>query len=99
MLLHGFLIEQKIEWRKGMEMGSNESIKQGVMAGLGISFISAHTIAAEVEEGRLAVLDVAGTPLVRHWYLGRLQEKKLLPASLAFWEFLEKSCWDFLPKL
>jgi LysR family transcriptional regulator for metE and metH len=99
MLLHRFLTEQKIEWRKGMEMGSNESIKQGVMAGLGISFISAHTIAAEVEEGRLAVLDVVGTPLVRHWYLVRLQEKKLLPASLAFWEFLEKSCRDFLPKL
>lgn len=99
MLLHRFLTEQKIEWRKGMEMGSNESIKQGVMAGLGISFISAHTIAAEVEEGRLAVLDVAGTPLIRHWYLVRLQEKKLLPASLAFWEFLKKSCRDFLPKL
>ncbi len=99
MLLHSFLTEQKIEWRKGMEMGSNESIKQGVMAGLGISFISAHTIAAEVEEGRLAVLDVAGTPLVRHWYLVRRQEKKLLPASLAFWEFLEKSCRDFLTKL
>ena len=69
MLLHSFLTEQNIEWRKGMEMGSNESIKQGVMAGLGISFISAHSIATEVEEGRLAVLDVAGTPLVRHWYL------------------------------
>lgn len=75
MLLHRFLTEQKIEWRKGMEMCSSESIKQGVMAGLGIAFISAHTIAVEVEEERLAVLDVAGTPLVRHWYLVRLQEK------------------------
>ena len=44
MLLHSFLKEQNIEWRKGMEMGSDESIKQGVMAGLGISFIYAHTI-------------------------------------------------------
>ena len=34
-----------------MELSSNESIKQGVMAGLPISFISAHTIAVEVEEG------------------------------------------------
>src|SRR5262245_56340187 len=29
----------------GTEMGSNETIKQAVMAGLGIAFISAHTIA------------------------------------------------------
>jgi LysR family transcriptional regulator for metE and metH len=99
ILLHSFLTEQKIDWCKVMEMGNNESIKQGVMAGLGISFISAHTIAAEVEKGRLAVLDVAGTPLVRHWYLVRLQERKLLPASLSFCEFLEKNCRDFLPKL
>ena len=34
-----------------MEMSSIEFIKQGVMAGLHISFISAHTIAVEVEAG------------------------------------------------
>jgi hypothetical protein len=37
--------------------GSNETIKQAVMAGLGIAFISAHTIAAEIDDGRLAILD------------------------------------------
>ena len=49
-----------------METGRNESIKRVVMAGLDISFISANTIVALVEKGRLEVLDLAGTPLVRH---------------------------------
>jgi LysR family transcriptional regulator, low CO2-responsive transcriptional regulator len=45
-----------------MEIGSNETIKQAVMAGMGIALLSAHTIAAELRDGRLAVLDVAGLP-------------------------------------
>ena len=70
-----------------MEADRNESIKRGVMAGLGISFISANTIAALVDKERLEVLDLASTPLVRHWYLMRLQKRKLILASL----FLEIS--------
>ena len=52
----------------GVEMGSNETIKQAVMAGLGIAFISAHTIASEVEAGRLVILDVVGMPIRRQWF-------------------------------
>lgn len=52
----------------GYEMGSNESIKQAVMAGLGIAFISAHTVAAEVKQGWLSILDVVGMPIIRQWY-------------------------------
>lgn len=52
-----------------MEMGSNETIKQAVMSGLGIALISAHTVADELETGRLTVLDVPGLPIRRHWFL------------------------------
>ena len=61
LLAEPFLAQHGIEPRIGMEIGSNETIKQTVMAGLGIAFISAHTIAAEIG-GRLAILDVAGLP-------------------------------------
>ena len=87
MLLYSSLIEHKIDWYESMEADRNESIKRGVMAGLGISFISANTIAALVDKERLEVLDLASTPLVRHWYLMRLQKRKLILASL----FLEIS--------
>jgi DNA-binding transcriptional LysR family regulator len=45
-----------------VEMGSNETIKQAVMADLGLSLISAHTIASEVAAGRLVILKVEGQP-------------------------------------
>jgi LysR family transcriptional regulator for metE and metH len=82
----------------GMEMGSNETIKQAVMAGLGIALISAHTIAAEVADGRLVVLDAEGLPMVRQWFVVKRREKRLLPAAQALWAFLAKGS-EFLPTL
>lgn len=82
-----------------MEIGSNETIKQAVMAGLGLSFISAHTVAAEVADGRLKVLDVAGLPAVRQWLVVRARDKRLLPAGLALQDFLAKEGAAFLPKM
>ena len=52
-----------------MEMSSNESIKQAVIAELGISFVSQHTIASELKHGQLKVLDVIGTPINRKWHV------------------------------
>lgn len=48
---------------------SNEAIKQAVLAGLGIAFLSLHTVHDEVEAGRLALLRGPGLPVMRHWYL------------------------------
>lgn len=86
-----------VEPRVGMECGSNETIKQAVMAGLGVALISAHTIAAEIAEGRLAVLNVRGLPLIRKWYVLRMKAKRLLPAGQALWEFLVKDGAKYLP--
>ena len=51
-----------------MEITSTETIKQAVIAGMGISFLSAHTISMELQVGRLAVLDIAGFPVMLNWY-------------------------------
>lgn len=80
-----------------MEIGSNETIKQAVMAGLGLSFISAHTVAAEVADGRLKVLDVQGLPVVRQWLVVRARDKRLLPAGRALQAFLAQEGASFLP--
>ena len=58
------------------------------MAGMGIAFISARTIALELMVGRLAILRVAGTPVLRQWHLVRRAEKRQLPLAEAFREFL-----------
>ena len=81
----------------GMEIGSNETIKQAVMAGLGVALISAHTIAPELSEGRLVTLAVEGLPVVRQWFVVRRGDKQLLPASQALWDFMAAEGSDYLP--
>lgn len=61
------------------EMESNESIKQAVIAGLGIALISAHTIIEELKSGRLAIVRAAPLPIIRHWFV--LHRSDLMPDS------------------
>ena len=71
-----------------MEITSTETIKQAVIAGMGISFLSAHTISMEVRMKSLAVLDVQGFPLLLNWYVVHRRTKRLAPVALAFKDFL-----------
>jgi DNA-binding transcriptional LysR family regulator len=82
-----------------MEIGSNETIKQAVIAGLGIAFISGHTIASEIQDGRLVVLDVVGLPEIRHWFVVRPAAKRLMPAAGAMRDFLVTEGRRFLPEV
>lgn len=81
----------------GVEMGSNETIKQAVMAGLGIAFISAHTIASEVEAGRLVILDVVGMPIRRQWFAVTRSDHAISPAMATFHDFLMRKGAMYLP--
>ena len=68
----------------GMEMTSNEAIKQAVEAGLGLGIVSIHTLELELETGRLAVLDARAFPILRHWYIVHREGKRLSPIAQAF---------------
>jgi LysR family transcriptional regulator, low CO2-responsive transcriptional regulator len=83
----------------GTEMDSNETIKQAVIAGLGVAFISAHTVAWEVEAGRLVVLDVAGLPIRRQWFTVARSDRAVTPVMAAFQDFLTRKGATFLPVL
>ena len=98
-LMERFLAEAGVAPRIGMEMASNETIKQAVMAGLGIAFLSAHTVAAELADGRLVALDVVGLPVVRQWFIVQLARRRLLPAAAALRQFLINEGQKFLPAL
>jgi DNA-binding transcriptional LysR family regulator len=71
-----------------MEIKSTETIKQAVMAGMGLTFLSAHTISRELQAGSLAVLDVQGFPLMLNWYVVHRAAKRLPPVAQAFRRFL-----------
>jgi len=74
---------QHIEPVFAMEMRSNETIKQAVIAGMGLAFLSLHTTGLEVGAGLLKVLDVPGLPLVRRWQLVHMSSKLLSPPAEA----------------
>jgi molybdate transport repressor ModE-like protein len=82
----------------GLAMSSNETIKQAVIAGLGIAFISAHTVATELDERRLVTLDVDGLPVVRQWFVLSRKDKVLLPPAQAMLDFLSAKGAQFLPR-
>jgi DNA-binding transcriptional LysR family regulator len=76
------------EFREMMEMNSNEAIKQAVQAGLGLGVLSIHTLEAELKLKRLAILDVADFPIMRHWYIVHRQGKRFSAIAQAFKEFV-----------
>ncbi len=71
-----------------MELGSAEAIKQGVLAGLGISVLSRRNIQYELASGHISVLDVQGFPLIRRWYAVHLRGKRLSLAARVFLDFI-----------
>jgi DNA-binding transcriptional LysR family regulator len=71
-----------------MTMPSNETIKQAVMAGMGLSFLSLRTVRHELDSGHLVMLDVLSLPQINHWFVTHLRTKKISPAAKAFKSFL-----------
>jgi LysR family transcriptional regulator, low CO2-responsive transcriptional regulator len=85
-----FFSERGLKLKVRMELGSNEAIKQAVAGGLGIAVLSAHTLALESSIDQLAILDVQGFPIRRHWYLAYPKDKQLSVVAQAFLEFLHE---------
>lgn len=79
--------EAQIVLRPRLELGSNEAIKQAILAGLGISALSRHTLALN-QPGQFAVLAVDGFPIRRHWYAVYPKGRPLSVVARAFLEYL-----------
>jgi len=70
-----------------MTIESNEAIKHAVMAGLGVSVLSSHTLSFGVSTG-LIKLDVEQLPIMTKWYLANLQAKKLSVIAQTFLKYV-----------
>lgn len=82
------LAEFRVKFNVAMEIKSTETIKQAVIAGMGLGFVSAHTIGRDLEAGRLCVLDVEGFPVMRKWHVAHHKNKRLPAVAVAFKAFL-----------
>lgn len=85
------------ELQVGMELGSNESIKQGVLGGLGMAVLSRHTITAG-DLNELAILDVEGFPISWQWYVGHPRGKRLSVVARTFIDFMYEQGPSLLPE-
>ena len=83
-----FFNDRGMKLKTGMEVGSNEAIKQSVQAGLGLGLLSRATIEQELALKRLVVLNVADFPIMRHWYVVHRQGKRLSAVAQAFRGFV-----------
>ncbi|KIO49629.1 LysR family transcriptional regulator [Nitrosospira sp. NpAV] len=83
--------EQGLKLKIRMELGSNEAIKQTIIGGLGISVLSHHTLGLDASMGQLAVLDVEGFPIHRHWYYAYPSGKQLSIVAQAFLGYLQQA--------
>ena len=94
-----FFSQQGVTLTTGMEMTSNEAIKQAVAAGLGLGIVSIHTLELELDTKRLAVLDAKSFPILRHWYVVHRKGKRLSPVAVAFKEYVLKQGDNLIPAL
>ncbi|MCI2399892.1 LysR family regulator CbbR [Aliiroseovarius subalbicans] len=80
-------------------MSSNETIKQAVIAGLGIALISQHTVVEELHAGRLVALTVPGLPIERAWYLLHRSDDALSAAAKRIKSHVAGLKGSFLPQV
>ncbi len=80
-----------IPWRLAMELDHPEAIKQAVIAGVGVAFLSVHAVRGDVAAGRLRVLRLRGLRIRRHFHVIH-HEARALPASArAFVQLLQRA--------
>jgi LysR family transcriptional regulator for metE and metH len=98
-LMEKFFSSAGIAPRIGMQISSNETIKQAVIAGLGIAFISGHTIESGLVTNSLIVLPVEGLPIIRQWCVVHLRQRRLMPAVKAIRDYFIAEAAGYLPDI
>ena len=88
LLMEKIFLEKGIQPEIFMSIASNETIKQSVMANMGLTFISLRAVNRELDNGMLKLLNVEGLPYIGHWYVINRAEKKLSPSTVAFKNFI-----------
>ncbi len=98
-IMQNYFAEHHISPIVNMEMSSNEAIKQAVIADLGISFVSLHTIGQELANKQIAILDIQNTPIIRTWHVVALTKRNASQAAEAFRYFVLEKGGEILTKM
>jgi DNA-binding transcriptional LysR family regulator len=80
--------------KASMELGHTEAIKQAVIAGLGIAFVSIYAIRGEVKVDRLRTVRLKGLRIQRHFHIIHNEARTLSTSARAFIELLKTARVD-----
>ncbi|PKG59270.1 LysR substrate-binding domain-containing protein, partial [Shewanella sp. GutDb-MelDb] len=88
LAIERFMEKKGVNLNIKMTIESNEAIKHSVMSGLGVSILSAHTLAFGGNMG-LAQLQVESLPINSNWYFLWLKSKRQTAIAQAFLQHVE----------
>jgi DNA-binding transcriptional LysR family regulator len=74
-----------------MELDHTEAIKQGVMAGLGVAFVSLYAVQGEIAAGRLRALRLRGVRIQRHFHIIHHEARRVTASARAFMQLFEET--------
>lgn len=82
---------QRVKFRVAMELDHTEAIKQGVMAGLGVAFVSLYAVQGEIAAGRLRALRLRGVRIRRHFHVIHHEARRITASARAFMQLFEQT--------
>jgi DNA-binding transcriptional LysR family regulator len=77
-----------MKFNSDIQINSNEAIIESVQAGLGIGFVSKHTVKLELENNIIKQLNAEKFPIIRHWHVVHNKKSKLSPIAEKFKAFI-----------
>jgi DNA-binding transcriptional LysR family regulator len=94
MMLDSFLRHHGATLKHSQQLASNEAIRVGISAGMGVAMLSHHVLTKQSEG--LSILNVKGLPLVNHWYFIARNDRYMPKTALNFLAFCQSNVSDIL---
>ena len=80
-----------VKFKAVMELDHTEAIKQSVMAGFGVAFVSTYAVSGEVASGRLRAVRLRGLRVQRHFHVIHHESRRVTASARAFMELLAQA--------
>jgi len=77
-----------LDFSSDIQINSNEAIVEAVQAGLGIGFVSKHSVSLQLKNNIIKQLNVAPFPIIRQWHIIHHAEAELSPIARRFKQFV-----------
>ena len=77
-----------LDFNSDIQINSNEAIVEAVQAGLGIGFVSKHSVSLQLKNNIIKQLNVAPFPIIRQWHIVHHAEVELSPIARRFKQFV-----------